>query len=114
MTILHKRKLAWARDLIQDGEKYSVPQGTMRQVKRPNPFSNYMALMSDLLEEEPTYFEEVIQRKEWANTMTEEYQSIMKNEVWEIVPRPKNKYVVSSRWLFKIKHAADGSIEKYK
>jgi hypothetical protein len=46
--------------------------------------------------------------------MTEEYQSIMKNEVWEIVPRPKNKDVVSSRWLFKIKHTANGSIEKYK
>jgi hypothetical protein len=38
----------------------------------------------------------------------------MKNEVWEIVPRPKNKDVVSSRWLFKIKHADDGSIEKYR
>ena len=36
------------------------------------------------------------------------------NEVWEIVPRPNIKDVVSSRWLFKIKHAADGSIEKYK
>jgi hypothetical protein len=46
--------------------------------------------------------------------MTKEYQSIMKNEVWESVPRPKNKDVVSSKWLFKIKHAADGSIEKYK
>jgi hypothetical protein len=70
--------------------------------------------MCDLLEEEPTYFEEDIQRKEWIDAMTEEYQSIMKNEVWEIVPRPKNKDVVSSRWLFKIKHVADGSIEKYK
>jgi hypothetical protein len=46
--------------------------------------------------------------------MTEEYQSIIKNDVWEIVPRPKGKDVVSSKWLFKIKHAADGSIEKYK
>ena len=46
--------------------------------------------------------------------MTEEYQSIMRNKVWEIVPRPKNKDVVSSRCLLKIKHAADGSIEKYK
>jgi hypothetical protein len=46
--------------------------------------------------------------------MTKEYQSIMKNEVWEIVPKPKNKDVVFSRWLFKIKHAVDGSIEKYK
>jgi hypothetical protein len=25
MTILHKRKPAWARELIQDGEKYGVP-----------------------------------------------------------------------------------------
>jgi hypothetical protein len=114
MTILHKRKLAWARELIQDGEKYGVPQGATRQAKRPKPFSSYMALMCDLLEEEPTYFEEAIQRKEWADAMTEEYQSIMKNKVWEIVPRPKNKDVVSSRWLFKIKHDVDGSIEKYK
>jgi hypothetical protein len=63
MTILHKRNLAWARELIQDGEKYGVPKGTTRQVKRPNPFSSYMALMCDLLEEEPTCFEEAIQRK---------------------------------------------------
>jgi hypothetical protein len=30
MTILHKRNPAWARELIQDGEKYGVPQGTTR------------------------------------------------------------------------------------
>jgi hypothetical protein len=46
--------------------------------------------------------------------MTEKYQSIIKNDVREIVPRPKSKDVVSSKWLFKIKHATDGSIEKYK
>jgi hypothetical protein len=46
--------------------------------------------------------------------MLEEYRSIMKNNVWEIVPRPEDKSVVSSKWIYKIKHAADGSIEKYK
>jgi hypothetical protein len=30
MRILHKRKPTWARDLIQDGEKYGVPEGTTR------------------------------------------------------------------------------------
>ena len=45
--------------------------------------------------------------------MTKEYQSIMKNDVWDIVPKPENKSVVSSKWIYKIKHA-DGSIEKYK
>jgi hypothetical protein len=83
-------------------------------VKRPKPFSNYMDLMCDLLDEEPTCFEEAIQKKEWADARTEEYQSIIKNNEWEIVPRPKSKNVVSKKWLFKIKHATDGSIEKYK
>jgi hypothetical protein len=46
--------------------------------------------------------------------MVEEHQSIMKNKVWEIVPRPKEKSVVTSKWVYKIKHAADGSMDKYK
>lgn len=46
--------------------------------------------------------------------MVEEYNSIMKNNGWEIVPRPEAKSVVTSRWLFKIKHAADGSVDKFK
>jgi hypothetical protein len=114
MTFSHKRKHTWARELIQDGKKYGVPEKTSRQVKRPKPFSSYTPLICDLPDEEPTCSEEAIQRKEWADAMTEEYQSIMKNEVWEIVPRSKNKDGLSYRWLFKIKHVADGSIEKYK
>ena len=46
--------------------------------------------------------------------MTEEYESIMKNDVWELVPKLQDKTIVTSKWLYKIKHAADGSLEKYK
>ena len=46
--------------------------------------------------------------------MIDEYSSIMKNYVWEVVPRPIVKSVVTSRWLYKIKHVVDGNIEKYK
>ena len=46
--------------------------------------------------------------------MTEEYQLIMKNDVWDIVPKLEGKSVVSSKWIYKIKHAAGESIEKYK
>ena len=44
----------------------------------------------------------------------EEYQSIMKNDVWDIFPRPKGKSVVTSKWIYKIKHIVDKSIEKHK
>jgi len=46
--------------------------------------------------------------------MVEEYESIVKNCDWEVVPRTTDKLVVGSRWIFKVKHAADGSIEKLK
>eukprot|EP00253_Pinus_taeda_P013337 PITA_13337 len=46
--------------------------------------------------------------------MVEEYDSIMLNSVWDVVPRPGDKSVVTSRWLYKVKHAADGSIKKHK
>jgi hypothetical protein len=46
--------------------------------------------------------------------MVEEHASIMKNDVWEVVPRPKGKLMVGSCWIYKIKHVVDGSIEKFK
>ena len=38
----------------------------------------------------------------------------MKNDVWDVILRPKGNYVVTSKRFYKIKHVADGSIEKYK
>ena len=38
----------------------------------------------------------------------------MKNDVWDIVPKLEGKSVVSSKWIYKIKHVSDTSIEKYK
>lgn len=46
--------------------------------------------------------------------MKEEYQSITKNGFWEIIPRPEDKLVLSSKWLYNIKHETIGSIDKYK
>jgi hypothetical protein len=37
----------------------------------------------------------------WRDAMMEEYQSIMKNDVWDIVPRLEGKSVVTSKWIYK-------------
>jgi hypothetical protein len=84
------------------------------RLKDPKRFSSYAAYMTKLLDEEPTTFEEAVKKGQWKEAMTKEHKSIMKNEVWEIVPRPKEKSVVTSKWVYKIKHAADGSVDKYK
>ena len=38
----------------------------------------------------------------------------MKNNVWEVVPKHEWNSIVTSRWIYKIKYACDGSIQKYK
>ena len=66
------------------------------------------------MNKETSSYEEATEKKEWKDGMIEEYQSIMKNDVWDVVPRPEGKFFVTSKWIYKIKHAADGSIDKYK
>ena len=38
----------------------------------------------------------------------------MKNDVWEVVPRLEGKSIVTSKWIYKIKHVAHDNVEKYK
>ena len=70
--------------------------------------------MGSLLDSEPSTYEEVSKHQCWRDAMTEEYESILKNDVRDIVPRPEGKSIVTSKWIFKIKHATDESVEKYK
>ena len=70
--------------------------------------------MSHISDSEPSSFEEAVGLHVWKDAMMEEYQSIMKNDVWDIVPRLKKNPVVTSKWIYKIKNAANGSIDKFK
>jgi hypothetical protein len=71
-----------------------------------------MALMRKYIVTEPSSFQEVVQDPTWVYAMVEEYDSIVKNSAWEIVPRPVDKSMAGSRWIYKVKQAVDGSVEK--
>jgi hypothetical protein len=81
-----KRRPAWAQEIIQDVEKYGAPDGSFREGKRPRPYSSHVALLSDIVDAEPTSYEEATNKKEWKDAMVEEYRSIVKNDVWDVVP----------------------------
>ena len=68
--------------------------------------------MSHIIYYEPSSYEEVANQQVGRDAMMEEYQSIMKNDVWNVVLRPKGMFLVISKWIYKIKHAIDGSIKK--
>ena len=95
-------------------QNVGVPTSQRRQRHSPDRYTGYMALMSKCIVTEPSSFEEAVQEPTWIDAMVEEYDSIVRNSAWEIVPRPVGKLVVGSRWIYKVKKAADGSVEKYK
>jgi hypothetical protein len=109
-----RKRPTWLRETLLDAERIVAFRGPFRESKRPQRFSSYMALMSHIIDAEPSSYEEPATQQVWKDAMVEEYQSIMKNDVWEIIPRPKGKPMVTSKWIFKIKHTTDGSIYKYK
>ena len=51
---------------------------------------------------------------QWKEAMNSEYSSLLKNETWDLVPRPEGVNVVGSRWVYKLKKKADGGLDKFK
>lgn len=95
-------------------ENVGAPISLCRYRQSPDRFTGYMALMSKCIVKKPSSFEKEVQQPIWVDAMVEEYDSIVKKNAREVVPRPVGKSVVGSRWIYKVKQVVNGSVEKYK
>ena len=59
----YKRKPTWVREAILDAEKYGTPEAIQRERKRPRPYSSYVALLCDIIDKEPSNYEEATENK---------------------------------------------------
>ncbi|KAL4557518.1 hypothetical protein LXL04_035699 [Taraxacum kok-saghyz] len=62
----------------------------------------------------PKSYSQAFQDPHWFQAMTDEYNALITNRTWVLVPRPPNANIVNCIWLFKKKHNADGSLARYK
>ena len=46
--------------------------------------------------------------------MKNEYDALIENRTWSLVPRTKNQKIVGNKWVYRIKYNTDGSVAKYK
>jgi hypothetical protein len=44
----------------------------------------------------------------------EEYEALLSNNMWDLVPRPPGANVITDKWIFKHKLKADDSLDRYK
>eukprot|EP00253_Pinus_taeda_P019595 PITA_19595 len=110
-----RKRTREADRLLEDTrENVGAPYSQRRKRRSTERYTGHMDLVGECVETEPYSFEEAVQQPIWVDAMVEEYDSIVHNSVWDVVLRPENKSLVSSRWLYKVKQAADGSVEKHK
>ena len=58
--------------------------------------------------------EEALQDENWVESMHEELNQFMRNDVWELAPRPENVHVIGTKWIFKNKVDENGEIIRNK
>ena len=63
---------------------------------------------------EPTKIEKALQDIDWINAMDEELNNFTRNQVWELVEKPKNYNVIGTRWVFRNKQDQDGIVVRNK
>lgn len=63
---------------------------------------------------EQKYFKEASQYDCWQIAIKSELDALDKNGTWILVDLPPHAKPIGSKWVCKVKHKADGSIERYK
>ena len=64
---------------------------------------------------EPHKVYEALEDLDWLNSMHEELNNFERNKVWRLVPRPTgNHNVIGTKWIFKNKQDAHGTIIRNK
>eukprot|EP00253_Pinus_taeda_P036237 PITA_36237 len=75
------------------------------------PKRNVISLLSMI---EPETFAEESKDPHWVKAMEEEMSQIEKNKTWELVPRPKDKNIIGTKWVFKNKMNEEGQVIRNK
>ena len=63
---------------------------------------------------EPKSADEAIKDDHWMKTMKESLEQIIKNDTWELVPRPKDKNMIGTKWVFRNKMNEQGEVIRNK
>nr|GEX21163.1 ribonuclease H-like domain-containing protein [Tanacetum cinerariifolium] len=62
----------------------------------------------------PKSYKDVFNDPNWLNTMSDEYNALLKNNTWTLMPRPTDANIVRYMWLFRHKYLVDGTFSPYK
>jgi hypothetical protein len=63
---------------------------------------------------EPESLDDALKSEKWRKAMGEEYEALMKNKTWHLVPPSKGKNLIDCKWVYRIKKKAYDTVDRYK
>jgi len=76
--------------------------------------SSSQQLFAKLSYTKPQSYVEALRHPAWQEAMQQELQALHDTKTWDIVSLPQGNKPIACRWVCKVKHKADGTIERYK
>ncbi|CAL8134140.1 unnamed protein product [Prunus armeniaca] len=96
---------------IDKASKYPIANHVSTE-KLSEPLKAFVHQLSAI--QIPTKISEALKDPKWVQAIKEEMRALKKNQTWTLQTIPRGKKTIGCRWVFTIKHNADGSIERYK
>lgn len=119
-------KPAWLKDFVISKTNASSANIVVTQPKPPKyPLfsqedfvdipNQHVAFLSNVFAAtEPSSYNQASQNPKWVQAIDIELNALVKNDTWEVTYLPAVHRAISSKWVFKIKYKANGTIDKYK
>ena len=82
-------------------------------VFKPNP-KYALATSTSTISPIPTSVRAALKDPNWLAAMRLEYDALLANRTWRLVPQPRGARIITGKWVFKHKLNPNGSLERYK
>ena len=61
---------------------------------------------------EPTCYSSAVKVPEWREAMNTEFDALLKNQTWTLVPHTQARNLIGCKWVFRVKRRTDGSSKR--
>lgn len=96
---------------IKSGTPYPLSL-FLDSLKLSPSYNHFCSLITKTVE--PNSYHEVVLDPKWQEAMAVEIAAFDTNNTWTLTSLPPNKKAIGFKWLYKIKHRSDGSVERDK
>ncbi|KAJ9536321.1 hypothetical protein OSB04_un000501 [Centaurea solstitialis] len=102
--------LRWTKDHPIDQVLGNLSSG----VKTRRQAGNVCLYVNFISENEPKEIDDALRDPAWVSAMQEELAEFIRNNVWLLVPRPRKRTIIGSKWIFRNKLDEIGTIIRNK